>query len=86
VGDLEDTSGKVDENEYWEIIELPAGASQPLLEELQVEGLLEGLSFTSLMFKSPTIPDSATGQDFLFSIDCPLPADILNEKLLTVFP
>jgi hypothetical protein len=37
VADFEDISGRVDEDEYGEIIERPEGASKPLLEELRME-------------------------------------------------
>jgi hypothetical protein len=88
VRDFEDTSSEVDEDEYWEVIERPERASKPLLEELHTEGRPKGLSSASSNSSlSPTTisPDSATaGQDFPFSIDCPPPADILDEQLLTV--
>ena len=38
MGDFEDTSGEVDEDEYGEVIERPEGPSKPLLKELHTEG------------------------------------------------
>ena len=84
VGDFEDTSGEVDEDEYGEVIERPEGASKPLLKELHAEGRPRGSSFASSTSSlSPTISldsaTSSTGQDFPFRIDRPPPADILDE-------